>query len=116
MDTGPGTIIIFFVLIFGSLEITFVVIPALVGARRSASLFQPEFEIPYVLSKPVRAEQVARIRSYYFDRSDSHRYIRNISLDRLPPGNPVSDKLYPETGASLRRVRPEMPHVRVRNP
>jgi len=100
MDTGISTLIIFFVLIFGSLEIIFVVIPAMVSSMKVRQTFQPDYEIPRVLAGPVQSDQAIRMRSWYATVNDSHRYIRRIDLDCLLPEN-TSNKIYPETDSPV---------------
>ena len=87
MDTDFGTIVIFFFLIFGVLETTGVIIPAMLRRSKAKKRYEPEYYIPPVLSQPVPADHVARMRSWYFDQNDTHRYIRSVALD---PGTPAN--------------------------
>ena len=70
MDTDFGTIIIFFFLIFGVLEFTAVIIPAMLHRSRAKKSFEPEFSVPSVLSQPIPDNNIARMRSWYFDQND----------------------------------------------
>jgi len=96
MDTGLTTVVIFFILIFGALEITFVIIPAMVSSSKVRQTFRPEYDIPHVLTTPVHADQAVRMRSWYSMTSDSHRYIQGVDLDILPAAGPAAER-YPDT-------------------
>ena len=86
MNADFGTIIILFFLIFGALEFAVVIIPAIVSSsvagRRSPS--RPMYDIPLVLTRPVPADHAARMKSWYFNKNDQYRYIRNFDLDTVP--------------------------------
>jgi hypothetical protein len=42
------------------------------------------YDIPLALTRPVPAEHAARMKSWYFDKNDQYRYIRNFDLDAVP--------------------------------
>ena len=107
MDTGLTTIFIFFVLIFGALEITFVIIPAMVSSSKVRQTFQPEYDIPHVLAVPVQADQAARMRSWYSATTDAYPFIREVDFDSLPATDPAAEK-YGDRGSSAGPSRKEL--------
>lgn len=89
MATDFGTFVIFFILIFGSLEIAFVVIPAMVGRSKVGMHAAPVFDIPDVISIPVPADYREKIRAWYFDDGETYRYDRSLPKDKNQNSNPV---------------------------
>jgi hypothetical protein len=87
MDADFGSFVFFFLLIFGALEFALVIIPAIISRSKAKRDFVSEFEIPLVLLRPVPADHIAKMRAWYFDQNDRHRYIRTIALDTITPVN-----------------------------
>ena len=72
-------IIFFFLALFVVLEFSLVIIPAMLNRSKIKRRYrQSEFDIPQVLERGASFEDRARIRSWYFDRNDSHWHTGTI--------------------------------------
>ena len=87
MGTDFGTIAIFSLVIFGALEFPLVIIPLIISRSKVRSNYQPVFDVPIVLSRPVSGRQMAQMRSWYFDETGSCPYIRNLDLESAAQAN-----------------------------
>jgi hypothetical protein len=85
MNANFGFFIFFFLIMFGALEFAIVIIPAIISRSKAKRSSVSEFDIPVVLLRPVPAEHIAKMRAWYFDQNDRHRYIRTIALDAITP-------------------------------
>jgi hypothetical protein len=109
MDPDFGTFVILFFLIFGVIEFAGVIIPAMIRRSKAGRTYRPAYDIPYVLERPVSAEHVAQMRSWYFDQNDSHRYTGGIAPDPVVPvntGYPGRDSPVSQGGSPLFRTDP----------
>jgi len=80
MNADFGTIVVLFFLIFGALELSIIIIPAIIRMSVAERRYQPLYDIPLILSRPVPAENIAVMRSWYFDKNDPHQYMRKIAV------------------------------------
>ena len=81
MAFDTGTVVIFFFLIFGCLEIPVVVIPAIIRGSKIQRRYQPEYNIPAILSRPIPADHADGVRSWYSQKNITFRYINTITPD-----------------------------------
>jgi hypothetical protein len=81
MAFDTGTVVIFFFLIFGCLEMTIVVIPAMISRSKVQRRYQPEYTIPTILSRPIPADDAVGVRSWYSQKNVTFRYINTITPD-----------------------------------
>jgi hypothetical protein len=91
MGADFGTIAIVSLVIFGALEFSLIIIPAMIRRSKVRNTYQPVFDVPVVLSRPVSSRHGAQMRSWYFDETDPHRFIKNIHLDPAVPVNAGGD-------------------------
>jgi hypothetical protein len=87
MNADFGSFVFFFLLIFGALEFAIVIIPAIISRAKAKRSTLSEFDIPVVLLHHVPADHIAKMRAWYFNQNDHHRYIRTIALDAITPAN-----------------------------
>lgn len=111
MDTSLQTTIIFFILIFGILEFSVVIIPSMISRSKVRRSIRPVYAIPPILYQPVSSDHSARIRSWYFDRKSSRYSLPTLSSYPLTAGKPA-DAEYRGKGSqqSLDRQRPVIVH------
>jgi hypothetical protein len=87
MNADFGTIVVLFFLIFGALELSIIIIPAIIRMSVVERRYQPVYDIPLILSRPVPVENIAVMRSWYFDKNDPHQYMRKIAVFPATPAN-----------------------------
>jgi len=100
MGTDLGSIAFLAVVIFGALEFALVIIPAVISRAKVRNSYQPVYDVPIVLSRPVPAGQRAYMRSWYFDETIPFRY--DIKFDPVP--------VIPENSEYLAEEFPVPPH------
>ena len=95
MGTDLDTIVLLSLIIFGALEFALVIIPAMISRARVRSSYQPVYDVPVILTRPVPAGQKGQMRSWYFDEASPFRYDIPLNQDRaipmnsgFPPGDP----------------------------
>jgi hypothetical protein len=109
MGTDLGTIAIFSLIIFGALEFALVIIPSMISRSKIQYSYEPVYDVPVVLSRPVPSRQMEQMRSWYSDETGQHRFIRTIDLGPGTPGNSGypgrDDPSLPGKSQHLRSVR-----------
>jgi hypothetical protein len=102
MNADFGTIVVLFFLIFGALELSIIIIPAIIRMSVAERRYQPVYDIPLILSRPVPAENIAVMRSWYFDKNDPHQYIRKIAVF---PHTPVNSRNMRDESSVFSEIR-----------
>ena len=102
MAVNPGYLVLFFfIVLFTALEFLLVIIPAILSRSKvKRRVQQSEFDIPEYLCQPASDEYIRQIRSWYFDRNDSHWHDNNTARHAPSPvkigDEPLnSQKLHP---------------------
>jgi hypothetical protein len=87
MNADFGTIVVLFFLIFGALELSIIIIPAIIRMSVAGRRYEPVYDIPMILSRPVPAENIAVMRSWYFNKKDPHQYMRKVAVFPATPAD-----------------------------